>query len=259
MRRQGSPPMRNGQPHMQQQQQQHPLQPPQQQRQPSTLHDQGRRPSAGPPLPQTHPRAFRQGGPDGETHPHPADSFPLRDLQQPAPPVPAFYQSSNSIRSSNQFNNHHYDHTLNGLDSEDELSQPNRRDTLFSTSSQNSLFQNQDSGLSDGKSCNKEKKKESGKHRQTETDYEESQTGHGSRRMQCLGRGDLLDSRQTDCRGVLTTAIPASRAIIPGYFRNKCGRESRVFHRAVIGCPMLLDALLCAIVPIYMRAFTLPR
>ena len=147
--RQSPPPMRNnGPPHFQQQQQQ------QQQRPPTTLLEQGRRPSGGVSPPQNNSRTFRQG-PSAEIHPYPENHYPLRDMQlPPAPPNPAFYQFNN-IRSMNQFNNHHYnDPALNGLDSEDELSQPNRRDTIFSSSSQNSLFQHQDA-MSDGESTRK--------------------------------------------------------------------------------------------------------
>ncbi|KAF8935959.1 1,3-beta-D-glucan synthase [Dissophora ornata] len=56
--------------------------------------------------------------------------------------------------SSNQFNNHQYDSGLSGQDSEDESLYshhgiPNQRDTMYSSSSQHSLFRHQDPGLSD--------------------------------------------------------------------------------------------------------------
>lgn len=100
-------------------------------------------------------RAFRDG-PDMQS----PNSYPLRDLQpspyaqnaqQPHSQSPGHGMSPgfNPAIRTNPFNNHHYGGGFNGADSEDEsLNPPNRRDTTFSSSSQNSLFHGNDS---DGK------------------------------------------------------------------------------------------------------------
>ncbi|KAF9579979.1 1,3-beta-D-glucan synthase, partial [Lunasporangiospora selenospora] len=100
-----------------------------------------------------------QGSPESHQYP-PPNSYPLRDLQQqPSHPPPAtsspapppshslgFHPnlSANDLRN-NQFNNHYYGPGLSGADSEDESLYShrfphNRRDTTFSSSSQQSLF-----------------------------------------------------------------------------------------------------------------------
>lgn len=97
-------------------------------------------------------RAFRDG-PDTQ----PPNSYPLRDLQpspyaqnaqQPHSQSPGHGMSPgfNPAIRTNPFNNHHYGSGFSGVDSEDEsLNPPNRRDTTFSSSSQNSLFHGNDS------------------------------------------------------------------------------------------------------------------
>ncbi|KAG0376736.1 1,3-beta-D-glucan synthase [Mortierella sp. AD032] len=101
-------------------------------------------PAQGPPQGQhQQQRAFQQGPPDKKQYP--PNSIPLRDLQQQQP-QPLHLQS-------NQFNNHHYGA---GLDSDDEglYAQPgfpNQRDTVYSLSSQQSLFHHQDSSNHDAR------------------------------------------------------------------------------------------------------------
>ncbi|KAF9319692.1 1,3-beta-D-glucan synthase [Podila horticola] len=92
-------------------------------------------------------RVFRDG-PDMQ----PPNSYPLRDLQpspygqpphsqSPGHGMPPSTHGFHPAIRSNPFNNHHYGGGFNGVDSEDEgLNPPNRRDTTFSSSSQNSLF-----------------------------------------------------------------------------------------------------------------------
>jgi hypothetical protein len=112
-------------------------------------------PSQGHPPPQggqqhqqQQQRAFQQGPPDRKQYP--PNSIPLRDLQNQQQP-----QSQPLHLQSNQFNNHHYGAGLGGVDSDDEgmYAQPgfpNQRDTVYSLSSQQSLFHNQESH-NDGK------------------------------------------------------------------------------------------------------------
>ncbi|KAI1319063.1 1,3-beta-D-glucan synthase [Mortierella claussenii] len=108
--------------------------------------DQERRPSASSTMPQSQHRTFQQG--PAQHGPYTANSYPLRDMQQqPLRPSVA------RLHSSNHFNNHEYGTELGGLDSEDESLYshhgiPNR-DTVYSSSSQNSLFHHADSGMSE--------------------------------------------------------------------------------------------------------------
>ncbi|KAF9933005.1 1,3-beta-D-glucan synthase [Linnemannia zychae] len=128
---------------------QHPNQPTSQQQRPPEQRppqsSQERRPEPLQGLPQTRQQhIFQQGSSDRKQCP--PNSIPLRDLQQQQPQLMHL--------QSNQFNNHHYGASLNGVDSDDEglYSQPgfpNQRDTVYSLSSQQSLFNHQDSGHND--------------------------------------------------------------------------------------------------------------
>lgn len=144
-----------GSAHPQQPQQQRPGPPPMQYQQQAPQYPTGQphfpprqQGAYGPPQ----NRAFRDG-PDTQ----PPNSYPLRDLQpspyaqnaqQPHSQSPGHGMSPgfNPAIRTNPFNNHHYGSGFNGVDSEDEsLNPPNRRDTTFSSSSQNSLFHGNDS------------------------------------------------------------------------------------------------------------------
>ncbi|KAF9339113.1 1,3-beta-D-glucan synthase [Linnemannia elongata] len=110
-------------------------------------------PSQGHPTPQggqqhQQQRPFQQGPPDKKQLP--PNSIPLRDLQHQQHPQNQQPQSHPMHLQSNQFNNHHYGAGLGGVDSDDEGMYahpgfPNQRDTVYSLSSQQSLFHNQES------------------------------------------------------------------------------------------------------------------
>ncbi|KAG0051346.1 hypothetical protein BGZ89_003554, partial [Linnemannia elongata] len=110
-------------------------------------------PSQGHPTPQggqqhQQQRPFQQGPPDKKQLP--PNSIPLRDLQHQQHPQNQQPQSHPVHLQSNQFNNHHYGAGLGGVDSDDEDMYahpgfPNQRDTVYSLSSQQSLFHNQES------------------------------------------------------------------------------------------------------------------
>ncbi|KAF9962526.1 1,3-beta-D-glucan synthase [Mortierella alpina] len=87
------------------------------------------------------------------------NSFPLQDLQKPqqqavrVPGQPGHF-INHPLQLSSQFNNHHYGAGLNGMESEDESlfshhGVPDHRDTMYSSSSQNSLFHHRESEHSD--------------------------------------------------------------------------------------------------------------
>ncbi|KAG9065668.1 1,3-beta-D-glucan synthase [Linnemannia hyalina] len=97
-------------------------------------------------------RTFQQGPPDRNQYP--PNSIPLRDLQHHQHQQHQQPQSQPIHLQTNQFNNHHYGAGLGGVDSDDEgtYAQPgflNQRDTVYSLSSQQSLFHNQESHNND--------------------------------------------------------------------------------------------------------------
>ncbi|KAG0213404.1 1,3-beta-D-glucan synthase [Mortierella sp. NVP41] len=129
------------------QQRPHPQHPPQAHNPNTPRPGLERRPSPAQSPPQVQQqRTFQQGPPDRKQYP--PNSIPLRDLQQPQPQQPLHH-----LQSNNQFNNHHYGAGLGGLDSDDEgLYAPgfaNQRDTVYSLSSQQSLFHSQEHSLND--------------------------------------------------------------------------------------------------------------
>ncbi|KAG0202903.1 1,3-beta-D-glucan synthase [Mortierella sp. GBA30] len=119
------------------------------------LSNQGRRPSPAHTSSQDFLRAQQQQ--QGMLHrtSYPPNSYPLRDLQPPnmqqsVPGPGQFGHVNHPMQLSNQFSNHDYGASLNGMDSEDESLYahhgiPNHRDTMYSSSSQNSLFHHHDS------------------------------------------------------------------------------------------------------------------
>ncbi|KAF9180329.1 1,3-beta-D-glucan synthase [Haplosporangium sp. Z 767] len=103
-------------------------------------------------------RNTQQGSP--ENTPCPPNSYPLRELQGPMsmpPPSPGQTDQpvlNHPLQLSSPFSNHHYGSGLGGTDSEDESLYAHHgildhRDTVYSSSSQHSLFHHQSSARGD--------------------------------------------------------------------------------------------------------------